>query len=475
MRDSELSDEFRETAASLAISALEFELEREINAFRLEPRAWPAYDGPVQPEPEPEEDELPEDSDEPNDDRTQPREVIVAEPVPELSLEWVAAIDRYIELDLNPEDDPTRQGAYAFAAAQLFHSYKDYENSRPRLIAILDDYCGADQTGFAGVLLIVSYQEAGDFENMEFWANELDRREECVSIPEEFATLLEEEIDRFRMGAVAENAERLVNEERYEEAAQEYVRLANEWEGTDNAPLGLFNAGLIYEQNLDKYELAMRQFDRIVQEYPESEYLDDALVRIAVNSKKFFDFERAISTFEALHEMDYTSELVEYPLLDAAELMQFSQRYSDAAEAYQVFLDNFPNDPRAPRVTYTIANLYRDDGDMRNALRYYEEFRNEYGNAVSDLIDIDAAVIESLRIAAEYHAERGETRTANRFRDQIVEEFTVRQPQNPEAAYAAAQVVYERAYASFDDWNAIEMGRGARGAAGSTRRSPQRH
>ena len=157
--------------------------------------------------------------------------------------------------------------------------------------------------------MIETYRLEEDFTNMEFWADEVTRRMQngCVTFEDEdFLAALESDLERYRMGAVAENAEALHQNGQYEEAAQEYVRLANEYAGETFAPLGLFNAGLIYEQDLQRYELAMRQFERLIEEYPESEYIDVALVRIAVNSKNFFDFDRAISTFMTLHERGFS-------------------------------------------------------------------------------------------------------------------------------------------------------------------------
>ena len=328
----------------------------------------------------------------------------------------------------------------------------------------MGEYCGQDESGFAAIFLIESYRVVEDFENMEFWANEAQRRTDCITFEDpEIFEVFEAELERFRMGAVAANAEALVEAGDYEGAAQEYVRLANEYSEEEFAPLGLFNAGLIYEQNLQRFELAMRQFERLIQDYPESEWVDDSLVRIAVNSKKFFDFDRAIETFRTLHEIGYSDpERVEHPIIDAAELLEYSQRYEEAADAYMTFVEEHPDDNRAPAVMFKAAELLGESGDERGMINMFADFRSEYGNAVSDLIDIDAAVINSLYRTAEYYQERGEIRDANRYYDEILEEFAVRQPEDINSRYAAAGVIYARAINVFDEWDEIELGESVR-------------
>ncbi len=459
VRDSELSTEFREIAASLAVTSWENALQREIDGYRLEVRAWPAYQGvrrgevaevPPEDEPEPETDEM-----------EAPREVLVIEPdpLPELSLRWVAAIDTYMAMGLEAEDDPDRGVRNLFAVGKLLYDYKDFEPARERFIGVLDACREINETAYAAAFLIESYAQANDTDGLRFWSQELDRRAACV--PADLREALAADLDRLAMGELAQRAEQLVNEGRFEEAAREYSRLADEYaDNASTAPLGLYNAGLIYEQNLKRFELAMEQFETLIERYPESEWVDPSLVRIAVNAKKFFDFERAIDTFLTLHERGFSDvALVEYPLLDASELLEFSQRYEEAARGYIEFVDEHPDDSRAAAVLYKAGTLYELAGLERQMLDTYERFRREYGRAPSTvLIDIDSAYIDTLYRTAKYYEGRGDSRNAQRYFGQVVSEFDARQPTSPEAKYAAGEVVYSGALADYERWDAITLG-----------------
>jgi TolA-binding protein len=447
VRDSQLSNEFAEIAGSFAIVSLERALREEIDAGRLEARAWPAYgtEGPAMPAI----DE--EGSDEERDDPA-------GDPIPELSQEWVNAIDGYVERDLNPEEDPTRQGQYAFNAAQLYFNYGRYEEAANRFSQIMTKYCGQDVTGFAAALMLESYKAMGAFDQVEYWAEEIKNRDECVSVPEDLMAALERDIDRFRIGAVAGQAESLYSQGRYREAAQEYVRLTNQYPESEFAPLGLFNAGLIYEQDLKEYETAMQMFERLIDEFPQSDYVDQALVRIAVNAKRFFDFDKAISTFLLLHERGFGDpELIEYPLFDAALWMQYSQQYERASQTYEQFMRENPRNAYAPLTLYRAGKMALDAGNTDRAFDLYEEYRRRYNNISNQFIDADYAVLDTLVDELDYMKENGTERQIERATDRLFDEFEARDPEEPEILYSVAERVYQDAMEVYEDWDETEV------------------
>ena len=456
VRDSLLSEDFRELSASLAVQSYEYALDEEINAFVLEGRAWPAYSGPNEwiPPVEPEDEEV---SDE-------PRELPGPEEIPELSLEWAAAITTYLEMGLTSEDDPSTRGRYQYQLAKLLYDYQHYSDSRAGFMAVLEA-CDSDlpETGFAAGFVLNTFTKLNDSTGALAFRDALPTYQSCID--SETYVALVADMERMNMGIIAASAEALVAEGKYEEAAEEYARLSDEYrENREMAPLGLWNSGLIYEQQLRKYERAMAQFEALIREFPESEYVDDAHVRIAINAKRFFDFDRAIEEFLILDELGFSDpELVEHPILDAALLMESMGRKADAAEAFLEFAREFPNDGRAASAMFSAATLYDDLDDHRTMRRVFEEFRANYGNSAStDLINIDVAVIDSFYRSAIANEEEGDTREANRDYNALLEEYAIRLPgpgvQNVLAHFAAAKVMFERATESFEEWDSIEMG-----------------
>ncbi len=442
--------------ATQAILAWGLALEQEINDGRLETRAYPQYTGPMLAAVDEDLDaDLDEEDDEPQ--RSGPREAPANELIPELSLSWAAANDRFIELGIDDPDMEHRDVLALYDTAYLYYKYKHYDTARERFISVIDECRPIDATGYAAALLIESFTVTNDLEALTFWSQELERRAECV--PEELRNRVLADVDRMAMGEMARRADELVAESRFEEAAEEYIRLAAEYaDNPDTASRALFNAGVIYETNLSRYADAMNAFDRIVNEYGETEFLDDALVRIAVNSKKFFDFERAIATYQTLDSMNYSSDAVPSPLLSAAELLQQSGRHVEAAESFLEYVDNNPRDERAPEWVYRAALNYRDAGQYDDMLSVFDDFRRRYRNAYgSASFSVDAAIIESYDIAATYYEEQGQTRNMQRARDSVMREFAARQPTNPAARSAAAEIAYEDAMAQYNEWADFEV------------------
>jgi TolA-binding protein len=266
VRESVLGNRYQRDAALFSIQSYETALEREVTAGRLERRAWPSR--PADPAEQAAEQQ-------PSEDSGAPRTVAAREPIPEQSLKLVAAYDRYISLGIKDDQRPNAAANFAFASARLYYEYKDYDEARKRFVSVLDGYCGLDVTGYAAILLVESYRDVGDYAQMEFWADEVTRRGECIAIKDpEVMAAFKQDITRYQMGAISQQAEALVNEGKFDEAAAEYIRLANEFAGQQNGALGLYNAGLIYEQNLKKFDLAMQQFERLYRDYPGSEWVD---------------------------------------------------------------------------------------------------------------------------------------------------------------------------------------------------------
>jgi TolA-binding protein len=455
VRDSLISQDFMELSAALAVQSYEYALDDEINAFVLEGRAWPAYNGPNEWLP-PEDFEDEEESDE-------PRELPGPEEIPALSLEWVTAIQAYLDMGLTSDDDPAIRGRYGYQLAKLLYDYQHYADSRAGFMAVLDD-CNSDlpETGFAAGFILNTYTKLQDASGALSFRDALPSYQSCIE-PDVYVALVAD-MERMNMGIIAASAEALVAEGKYEEAAEEYARLSDEYrDNREMAPLGLWNSGLIYEQELRRYERAMAQFEALIREFPESEYVDDAHVRIAINAKRFFDFDRAVDEFLILDEMGFSDpELVEHPILDAAILMQSMGRRAEAAEAYLQFAEDFPNDGRAASAMFSAGVLYDELDNHRGMRDVFSDFRARYGNSVStDLINIDVAVIDTFRRSADAYTADGRPRDADDELEDLLAEYSLRLPSGTQAVlahYAAAGVIYDDAVDSFEEWDSIEMG-----------------
>lgn len=454
VRDSTLSEEFQDEAASLSVDAYAKALIEAIDQGQHPARAYPPYAALRG---------VSADDDEQDDDEL--RGAPANEPIPELTLKWVESVDAYTQLNIENEDDPEAAGKLAFAAARVFYDYRHYDTAVERLEAVVRGYCGQKETGFAAALLIDTYRVRKDYTNVEYWTNEIQRLGECVQVPDYLVEAFEKDLERFRMGAVADKAEQYYADGEYENAAEEYRRLTTDYAESDFAPLGLYNAGQIYENDLRDYRLAMEQFEELISRYPQSEYVEDALVRIAVNSTNFFDFDKAVTTYMELERRGYSDadRGLESPLLTAADLLRFTQQYDQAARAYIRYADENPRSGQAPAALYIAAQVYDEAGNHDAMLNAYERYRRKYGGVSNALIDGNLATISSHIRERDLAKSRGRTRDVEKLNDLILKEFNAKRPSPTPSSwvavqYAVGEILFDRAKASFEAWDDKSLG-----------------
>lgn len=455
VRDSQFSHEYRDEAAALSVDAYGKALAHAIDDGKHPPRAYPPYAALRGISPQTDDEEEDEDL----------RSAPANEPIPELTLMWVEAVDRYIELEIEDDDDPELRGKMAFAAARVFYDYHHYDSSTERLERVVREYCGQKETGFAAALLLDTFRVRKDYTQVEYWTNEIQRLGECVQVPDHLVAAFEQDLERFRMGAVADQAEKHYAAGEYEEAAEEYTRLTRDYADSDFAPLGLYNAGQIYESDLRDYRRAMEQFEELIERYPDNENVDNALVRIAVNSTNFFDFEKAIATYMTLDERGYSEpdRGLDSPLLTAADLLRFTKQYDKAARAYIRYADRNPRSAQAPAALYMAAEVYDDAGDHDAMLKTYARFRRNYGNVSNALIDGNLATIASYIRERDLAKERGQTRDVETWNDRILKEFESKRPSPTPSSWdsvkaAAGEILFDRAKADFEAWDEQSLG-----------------
>jgi len=82
--------------------------------------------------------------------------------------------------------------------------------------------------------------------------------------------------------------------QRFQEAADLYVKIANNYPNSKDRDQALFMAGYLKSENLNQKQEALSYFKEVLEKYPESDLVDDAQFMIsAIESGK-----DAISTFE---------------------------------------------------------------------------------------------------------------------------------------------------------------------------------
>lgn len=458
------NNKFQGDAAFNAIKALEFRIRKLVDRGELPESVVPggsreeAREAARQQE-EREEEQPEEASGEEREEQKKP--TIEKKPIPEMVKRYITAMDRYVVLRLDYNESENLDPKFAFNAAKIFYDFEHYDTARERFAWIVDNYPDREEAYLAGSLLLETYRKEENYEELAKWAEKLSG-----VLKGEQAQAVKQEVREFKLGAMFKSAEQLFDQEKYDKAAAEYVKLVDRAPDHENAPRALNNAAVAYE-NIKKYESAMKLYKRVYREYPDSELAGYALYRVAVNSERFFEFENAARTYKLFYD-EYTGETPEElkamgfdiqdkrpkALLSAAVLSENLQRYEKAANLYEEFVETYPNNDEAPRAQWQAVESWKKAGDTSAMIAAIEAYNREFGG---DSENADRVLEGMMRIAEHYEEQGREERASDQHRA-IIDEFEKRglEP-GSKSAYYAAKAQFQLAEQKFQEWDKIKI------------------
>ena len=184
---------------------------------------------------------------------------------------------------------------------------------------------------------------------------------------------------------------------------------------------------------MDKFELAAAMCQRLQQEFPNSGFVDDALLKLAEVVRKQGDLQRAIGIYDRLVNMQ-TSQLrgeAQFGIADCYEAMAkqamgpaAAQLYDRAFQEYKKVFDGFPESGRVGEAVAKMANYYYQQKDYARAIDIFETVLADHPDAKF----LDVILFNYGRCL--YRMER--KADARRQFDQLIGEF----PESPLAADA---------------------------------------
>lgn len=373
VRDSNLDDRFREQAAFRTIKALEALRDAEVRAGRLTLR-----------------EEAPEASGTPP--------TVTPIPIPEIIAELNEARDTYARLLPRSTRTPT----FRYQTAQIFYRHGHWDEARTRFGQLYEEYCTTDPVGFYSWQNLVNIAGAlNDLPEAERLARaQIEHAcaaaapecegEDCPEVegPEggptvaggadqarEILTSAEfrHAFERFQ------EAERTHDRAAYEESAQMFVDAVGRTPRHPEAAQALNNAALAYEA-VDLYERAMNTWRRIVEEYPESEFVDRARFRLAYNAYRFFEYDEAVTHYQILARTSKSADIRRDSILNTATILTNLQQYDKAAPFWRQYAEPgvAPDDRARAEAAFRAAEMSYKREDWNGAIRELRGYITEY-------------------------------------------------------------------------------------------------
>ncbi|MDA1051824.1 MAG: tetratricopeptide repeat protein [Planctomycetota bacterium] len=141
---------------------------------------------------------------------------------------------------------------------------------------------------------------------------------------------------------------------------------------------------------MDRLELAAAMAEQLQREFPNSGFVDDALLQLAEVARKQGDLNRAIGVYSRLVNMQ-TSQLrgeAQFgiaecygAMADATTGPQATQLYDRAFQEYKKVFDQFPESGRVGEAVAQMANYYYRQQDYARAVDTFETVLTNYPDA----------------------------------------------------------------------------------------------
>jgi len=279
------------------------------------------------------------------------------------------AYDNFIKLF---PDSPETPSVLA-AAGALYYNHRQFDLAKKYYKTMVTKFPGAQQKSIGLISLMNSYFFLGQYRDAEVVAKKILT---TPDIPSE-----QVEIAKNRIGeSIYKNGEKLEQEERYLEAAKEYIRVYEEAsEYVTFVDLSLFKGARNYEQ-ADEWLRAIETYELLVNNFPQSKQVLPALNNIAADYKELEDFLNVARTNERIFDTFPGTKEAENALFNASLFYDKAEAWQEAIRANNVYIKSYPSNPESKDLLFENAKYYLKLDDLASANQIYEEFASLYPN-----------------------------------------------------------------------------------------------
>jgi outer membrane protein assembly factor BamD len=188
----------------------------------------------------------------------------------------------------------------------------------------------------------------------------------------------------------------------YTKAAQEFEKLARNYEYSEYATRAQYYAGLCYE-NMGKYYVAFENYQKTIDNYPNTANIDEIIARqfnianiyASKDSPKVMgtdimtSYDRAIEIYKKVVSNAPYGQLADQAQFKLGETLKAAERFDEAIEAFKRVLDEYPDSELYEKARYEVAySAYRaslkpayDAGATDKAIQSFEDFRAQNSDA----------------------------------------------------------------------------------------------
>lgn len=255
--------------------------------------------------------------------------------------------------------------------AQVFIRQGDYDNALAQydsilMTAVLPAYRARIQTLAGQTLLLAGQTQAG----YQRFTNVVNNYPETRYAYDDLVALIDAgvEVDEFQRGLVDYNAKA------YDPALAAFTRAIQEGHRVAESR---YYAGLAFRAQGDTTN-ALRQFNLIIQNFPQSGYWDDAWLDKADTLARSGDTPGAVEIYRQFAAQYPTYDYAPEALWRAALLLERSQQNADAAAAFRAYQAAYPYGEHAGESLHRAGLAAYRAGDLAAALDAWQTLNATY-------------------------------------------------------------------------------------------------
>jgi TolA-binding protein len=337
-----------------------------------------------------------------------------------------------------------------FKNGQFFFDYGDYDEAIKRFGLIVEKYPDDPNAGVAGDRILEALNKAKDYENIESWARRLKKTKAFSSKDEQ------DRLDKVIVNAVMKSGEKYANDNQYDKAAAFYLRVAQDYPQSPQAPKALNNAGAVFEKE-KKQEDAVSAYKDLANKYPSASEAPEALFTAARIEENIAYYDKAATLYEQLAQKYPQNAHAADALRSAGVLRESLGQHDRAIKHFGEYSKRFKDKADAKDVAFQIAVVREDQKDWHAAAQSFAAYTKAYPS--------DARTVEALAREADAQLKAGNDGAAKEVAGKALAAYKsgghkhrqADDTRGEDAAYYAADARYIQGELVFRDYERLKI------------------
>ncbi len=311
------------------------------------------------------ENRLPDD----NDIRERVGDRVTPVPFDQAIERFVAMAKRYIQEFPKSEIIPD----VTFRLGRLYYSFNQFDEALKYFDAIIKKYPKSKYLEYAANLTLDIYNLKGDYNGL----NNMGRN--LLAVPEIASSKVAPQIREAVQTSSFKRGEDLVRDKKNLEAARMYEEFATANPGSKLAHLASYNAAINFEKAAKPLAAVGMYVKTINNKQVTPKMRRDSKEALGNLYQSLADYPRAAQAYEDFYREFPTDSVSLDFLFNAAILRAGLSDYNKALGNYDLYYRKKPGSSKALAL-YAIADLWKRQGNHRQARTYFEKYINEANN-----------------------------------------------------------------------------------------------